>query len=98
VSGRHRGGVANGVERVVSVPVALPPASAGPGEETWHVGRCWLYCRRDEVLVTWLGPVTAPGMSAPLFGCGDCVSELSQMLWTTVRERDAANLRRLTAS
>jgi hypothetical protein len=62
------------------------------------VGRCWLYCRRDGLLVTWLGPVSAAGMSAPLFGCGDCVSELFQMLWTTVRERDEASLRRLTAS
>ena len=35
----------------------------------WVTGRCWLYCRRPDALVTWIGPVHHDGAHAPMHAC-----------------------------
>ncbi|MFJ9523128.1 hypothetical protein ACIRPK_33390 [Kitasatospora sp. NPDC101801] len=47
----------------------------------WVTGRCWLYCRRDNVLVIWIGPVTVVGATAAMFACATCISRLNDLLW-----------------
>lgn len=67
------------------MPVARPGDS-----HPWERGLCWLYCRRDGVDVLFLGDVSTPNGRSALYGCGDCVAELSEMVWRAVRQRDRA--------
>ena len=41
---------------------------------------CWLYCRRSEILVLWIGSVETPASRGDLYGCGACIAELEHMV------------------
>jgi hypothetical protein len=56
-------------------------------------GRCWLYCRRDDVRVLWIGPVRTPGADGNLFACGPCIAELTRMVRDDLRLKDLRALR-----
>src|SRR5690606_31542556 len=43
-------------------------------DSPWITGTCWLYCRRSNVTVTWIGPVVSSGAQAPLYGCAMCIA------------------------
>lgn len=58
------------------------PASYAPGDSRWETGMCWLYCRRTNVPVTWLGPAVFNGMHAPLHACEQCIAELEYLIWS----------------
>lgn len=60
----------------------------------WVTGMCWL-CRRTEVPVIWLGPVSSSGMQAPLHGCEECTAELDRMVWDYFMTKDAPSLSRV---
>ncbi|MFJ5227424.1 hypothetical protein [Streptomyces sp. NPDC088400] len=62
----------------VAVSEAIPPLPGGKRE--WVVGACWLYCRREGVTVSWVGPVWSSGAHAPLFACSDCITELDGLV------------------
>lgn len=50
-------------------------------------GECWLWCGRDDVEVTWIGPVQSSGMHAAFYVCRACLYELDQrVLETNMRE------------
>ncbi|WP_431782315.1 hypothetical protein [Streptomyces chumphonensis] len=57
------------------------PARAEPGDDRWVTGLCWLYCRRADVPVIWIGPAAFNGMHAPMHACERCLSELEFMIW-----------------
>ncbi|GAB3955454.1 hypothetical protein GCM10028832_11520 [Streptomyces sparsus] len=57
------------------------PARHAPGDDRWVKGMCWLYCRRIDVPVTWLGPAVFNGIHAPLMACEQCIAELDHMIW-----------------
>ncbi|GAA3647717.1 hypothetical protein ACG5V6_08810 [Streptomyces chitinivorans] len=46
-------------------------------ETCWIRGSCWLWCRRDGVLVMWLGDARTEAESAPVYACGPCVEHLA---------------------
>ncbi len=54
----------------------------------WVTGSCWLYCRRRDVRVLWIGSVTTPGATGDVYGCGPCVAELAHMTRAQAHERD----------
>lgn len=62
--------------------------SRRPPDSLWVSGTCWLYCRRSDVSVTWIGPVVSSGMQAPLHGCAMCIAELDHMVWQYCVARD----------
>lgn len=69
-----------------------PAATEGrrlPGDP-WITGTCWLYCRRSNVTVTWIGPVVSSGAQAPLHGRAMCIAELDHMVWQYCAARDRA--------
>ncbi|MGW2259618.1 hypothetical protein ACWCXE_17555 [Streptomyces sp. NPDC001780] len=71
---------------VVAISEAIPPL---PGKKRmWVVGACWLYCRRQNVTVSWLGPVWSSGAHAPLFACSDCITELDGLVREFLAKRD----------
>lgn len=39
--------------------------------KTWLVGLCWL-CRKADKPVTFIGPLTVNGVTAPGFACQGC--------------------------
>ena len=50
-------------------------------------GECWLWCGRDDVEVTWIGPVQSSGMYAAFYVCRACLYELDQrVLETNIRQ------------
>ncbi|MEU5508003.1 hypothetical protein ACFTZ8_05225 [Streptomyces fungicidicus] len=59
-------------------------------ESPWATGMCWLYCRRSNVTVAWIGPVVSSGAQAPLYGCAMCIAELDHMVWQYCAARDRA--------
>ncbi|WP_269858342.1 hypothetical protein [Streptomyces sp. RPT161] len=56
----------------------------------WTPGRCWLWCRQPDVLVTWIGPVQVWGMHVPMYACSTCLDELEAMAWRQVMRQDSA--------
>ncbi|GAA2377496.1 hypothetical protein [Streptomyces carpaticus] len=56
------------------------PARPGDGQE-WVTGWCWLYCGHQFTTVLWLGVITAAGVTAPLYACGDCLVRLHDAAW-----------------
>lgn len=59
----------------------------------WQVhGECWLWSGRDDVEVTWIGPVRSSGMHAALFACRACLYELDQRVLEANLRQDAAVL------
>ncbi|MGW2258707.1 hypothetical protein ACWCXE_12775 [Streptomyces sp. NPDC001780] len=64
----------------------IPPLTGG--ERQWVVGRCWLYCARENVTVSWLGPVWSSGAQAPLFACSDCIVNLDRLVRQYLAAKD----------
>ena len=62
----------------VAVSEVIPSLSGG--EREWVVGSCWLYCRRESITVSWVGPVWSSGAHAPFFACSDCIAELDRLV------------------
>lgn len=50
---------------------------------------CRLYCRRSGIPVIWIGPAQFEGMSAPMFGCANCIAELEHMIGQHFVRKDA---------
>ncbi|WP_223832823.1 hypothetical protein [Streptomyces venezuelae] len=55
---------------------------------SWVVGTCWLYCRREDVRVLWVGSVRTPGATGDVYGCGPCLAELDHMVRVQSHGRD----------
>ncbi|GAA2507314.1 hypothetical protein [Streptomyces gobitricini] len=55
-------------------------------------GQCWLWCGRDDVEVTWVGPVRSSGMHAALYACRACLYELDQRVLETNMRQDTGAL------
>ena len=55
-----------------------------------HTGRCWLYCLRDDVPVTWIGPVHTGGATAPMYACEPCIRTLTSLAWDALTAKDRA--------
>ncbi|MFD0572512.1 hypothetical protein ACFQ0T_29085 [Kitasatospora gansuensis] len=47
----------------------------------WVLGRCWLYCGREQLPVLWIGPVTVVSATAAMHACASCISRLNDLLW-----------------
>lgn len=69
---------------------AAVPESRRQPDSSWITGTCWLYCRRSNVTVAWIGPVVSSGSEAPLYGCATCIAELDHMVWQYCAARDRA--------
>lgn len=52
-------------------------------------GECWLWCGRDDVGVTWIGPVRSSGLHAALYACRACLYELDQRVLEINMRQDA---------
>ncbi|NEA55588.1 hypothetical protein G3I60_15880 [Streptomyces sp. SID13666] len=82
----------------------IDPASGDPraytlwGRHEWRTqGECWLWCGREDVDVTWIGPVQSSGMHAALFSCRACLYELDQrVLLVNMRKDQGAMTARAT--
>lgn len=56
---------------------------------TWFPhGSCWLWCGRDRVDVTWLGPVQSSGSHAAMWACLACLYELDQRVLLATMRKD----------
>ncbi|MFE4250658.1 hypothetical protein ACFRU3_14330 [Streptomyces sp. NPDC056910] len=64
-----------------------PTAQTGDGNE-WITGRCWLYCRREGIRVTWIGPACTPNGERPIYACAVCIAELDYMVRDEQRRID----------
>ncbi|GEM_PF-4472280 len=53
---------------------------------------CWLWCGRNDVEVTWIGPVQSSGMHASLYACRACLYQLDQRVLETNMREDAGVL------
>ena len=62
-------------------------AQTGDGNP-WVTGVCWLYCRREEVAVLWVGAVATPGATGDVYACGPCIAELDHMVRVQAHGRD----------
>jgi hypothetical protein len=58
----------------------------------WVTGSCWLYCRRSDLPVMWIGTAQTAGVYAPLYACEQCLAVLSAMVWQHTRQRDLSAL------
>lgn len=56
----------------------------------WITGRCWLYCRRRNLRVLWIGPVHAPSGHGALYACEDCMRDLDALVSEESQRRDSA--------
>ncbi len=55
----------------------------------WHPGRCWLWCRRTRLPVTWIGPVQLRGAHVPMYACAQCLDALEALAWSELLRKDA---------
>lgn len=55
----------------------------------WSTGMCWLYCRREEVRVLWVGSINTPLARGDIYSCGACIAELDHIVRLQLRERDS---------
>lgn len=104
MSGRHAGGPGSSPDgdvvyrpsrRDVDPVTGDPEPVAGAlwDRHEWQVrGECWLWCGRDGIEVTWIGPVRSSGMHAALFACRACLYQLDQRVLATSIRQDAAVL------
>ncbi|MFD8672624.1 hypothetical protein ACFV1A_06025 [Streptomyces seoulensis] len=102
MTGRHAARVARPPDRdVVFRPTRrdIDPVTGEPtayalwDRHEWQAhGECWLWCGRDDVEVTWIGPVRSSGMHAALFACRACLYELDQRVLEANMRQDAAVL------
>ncbi|MBC3989618.1 hypothetical protein H8N00_12170 [Streptomyces sp. AC563] len=100
--GRHAGGTARLPESGVVFRPTRRDIDPSTGEPTAHAlwdrhawepsGRCWLWCGRPDVEVTWIGPVCSSGMHADLYSCRSCLYELDQRVLESNIRRDIAAL------
>jgi hypothetical protein len=67
----------------------LPASNAPPGQ-VWEQGDCWLWCQRQRVDVTWIGPASVGGLSAPMYACEPCIRQLGERVWLTNMRRDGS--------
>ncbi|MDT0447381.1 MULTISPECIES: hypothetical protein [unclassified Streptomyces] len=65
-----------------------PLPQRAPEGNDWVTGRCWLYCRRENVSVLWIGPLRTPSVEGELYACGQCIAELVSMAREEQRRRD----------
>lgn len=81
----------------MSAAAAYPTASwyptpqADDGNE-WFMGRCWLYCRREDIPVVWVGPASTPNGSRPMYACQSCMAELDYIVRDEQRRHDLGQL------
>ncbi|MCF6523782.1 hypothetical protein [Streptomyces sp. JJ36] len=61
----------------------------GPDGQTWLVGECWLYCERQDVPVTWVGPAQWLGQHAPVYACAPCLQRLTAKVRAYLLHKDA---------
>ncbi|MET7718279.1 hypothetical protein [Streptomyces sp. NPDC005407] len=70
-----------------------PTAYALWDRHAWQPhGECWLWCGRDDVEVTWIGPVQSSGMHAAVFACRACLYELDQRVLQANMRKDSRAL------
>lgn len=60
-----------------------------PGQ-VWQQGDCWLWCQRQGVTVTWIGPAAVAGLSAAMYACEPCVRQLGERVWLANMRRDGS--------
>jgi hypothetical protein len=48
----------------------------------WVIGRCWLYCQRQDAPVMWIGPVHHNGAVAHMYACEPCLLILVRLVHT----------------
>jgi hypothetical protein len=58
----------------------------------WLTGKCYLYCRRENVRVIWIGRAKTPRGDGSIFGCESCVHELTYMIEQQLRTKDLGDL------
>lgn len=71
----------------VAVAETIPPQDAS--DDLWVTGRCWLYCRKPDIPVMWLGPARTPKGCGDMFGCEICIAELVHIVDQQQEERYA---------
>lgn len=54
----------------------------------WVTGSCWLYCRRENARVLWVGSVSTPGATGDMYACGPCIAELDHIVRIQSHDRD----------
>lgn len=64
----------------------------------WGTGACWLYCRREDVRVLWVGSVNTPGATGDVYACGPCLVELDAIVRAQAHGRDGAGGRAMQAA
>ncbi|WP_230423342.1 hypothetical protein [Streptomyces radicis] len=64
-----------------------PVPRSAPEGNPWVPGRCWLWCRRENVSVLWIGPVRTPSVAGELYACGQCIAELVHLVREEQRRR-----------
>ncbi|MCX5102485.1 MULTISPECIES: hypothetical protein [unclassified Streptomyces] len=64
----------------------------------WGTGACWLYCRREDVRVLWVGSVKTPGATGDVYACGPCLVELDAIVRAQAHGRDGAGGRAMQAA
>ncbi len=62
----------------------------------WITGRCWLWCGRSDLPVTWVGSVQSNGHEVPMYSCGACLDHLDAMVWAEIVRMDAPRPRQHT--
>ncbi|MDT0307106.1 hypothetical protein RM780_09040 [Streptomyces sp. DSM 44917] len=72
--------------------VAVQIGLRAPSASDWVTGRCWLYCRRENVRVLWIGPLRTPVAEGDLYACGRCIAELMLLAREEERRRDLEEL------
>ncbi|MFE2031861.1 hypothetical protein ACFXBB_01105 [Streptomyces scopuliridis] len=75
----------------MSTTVSEVMPSLSGSARNWVVGRCWLYCRRQKITVSWIGPVWSSGAQAPLFACSDCLVELDTLVQEYLAMKDESH-------
>lgn len=63
------------------------PARTDDGNP-WVTGMCWLYCGHRITRVTWLGPASTAGISAPIHACQSCLGMLNELIWQYEMRRE----------
>ncbi|MGC5342883.1 hypothetical protein [Streptomyces sp. DT171] len=61
--------------------------------ELQSYGEYWLWCGRQNVEVTWIGPVWSSGMHAALYACRACLYKLDQRVLDANIRADAHTAR-----
>lgn len=78
--------------RDIAPETGEPDVHALCDHHEWHLGACWLWCAREDIEVTWLGPVQSSGLHADMFACRGCLYRLDQLVLRTTLAKDRASL------